>query len=576
MPIPADPKLDQSFGQYLVERGVLSRKRFDEILALSRRDERPLIDYLTETPEADPETLYQSFALQLNLPFERLSGRLIPQEVISRIPIKIAAHYGFAPLSIQGRQLTLAAPYPLSLKIKDEICLLTGLEVKQVIAVSSEVTEALRRSYGMAARTVDLLVSRVRSGGRGEAEIASIAESETAASDTSVVELVNEIILGAFRRRATDIHLEPFRGSFRLRYRVDGRLSDANLSSKAVQLIHPVISRIKIMSNLDIVERRRPQDGRAIVKIGDQKLDLRVSCIPTPMGESIVVRVLQVGMTFDLQALGLSEHHMKIIDEIIRRPHGIFLVTGPTGSGKTTTLYSCLNRIRTDEMKVVSIEDPVEYEMQGITQIQVDPKVGLTFSQGLRSMLRHDPDIMMVGEIRDLETAEIAIRAALTGHLIFSTLHTNDAASGLTRLMDIGVEPFLVTSSVQAIAAQRLVRTICPQCKRIDARTPDSVKERIMADLAWDRAKPFVLYEGAGCAACSMSGYFGRTAIQEILVMDGTLKDLVMRKASDREVRKAAASQGMVSLIADGWAKAAQGLTTVGEVLRAVQEHDGD
>jgi Tfp pilus assembly pilus retraction ATPase PilT len=322
------------------------------------------------------------------------------------------------------------------------------------------------------------------------------------------------------------------------------------------------------MSNLNIVERRLPQDGRAVVKVKDYVLDLRISTMPTPFGESVVVRILPTQMLFSLEKLGLSKIDLQTFEGIIQRPHGIIFVTGPTGSGKTTTLYACLSRINTKDRKIITIEDPIEYEMTGITQIQVMPEIGLDFARGLRSILRHDPDVIMVGEVRDLETAEIAIRVALTGHLVFSTLHTNDAASGITRLIDIGVEPYLVSSSVQAFIAQRLIRLNCPHCKYEDEKAPLELKEIIAKELGLKSMHDVKIYRGKGCPNCNFTGFFGRTAIYEFLTVDESIKDLILRKAPSGAINRTAVSKGMRTLRQDGWNKTISGLTTPEEVMR--------
>jgi len=326
------------------------------------------------------------------------------------------------------------------------------------------------------------------------------------------------------------------------------------------------------MSNLNIVERRLPQDGRAIVKIGDQRLDLRISFVPTPYGESVAIRILPTAMLFSLEKLGLSEKDLKIFEELVKKTHGIIFVTGPTGSGKTTTLYACLSKINTDERKMITIEDPIEYELEGVTQIQVQPGIGLDFARGLRSMLRHDPDVMMVGEVRDRETAEIAIRVALTGHLVFSTLHTNDAASGITRLLDIGIESYLVASSVEAFIAQRLVRLLCPHCKIEEKDTPEQIKTQIAKDLGLKSIYDIKLFKAHGCDKCNSTGFYGRTAIYEILLVDDVIRNLIIKNAPANEIRKVALQRGMHILRQDGWRKTLAGLTTPEEIMKATQE----
>ena len=396
---------------------------------------------------------------------------------------------------------------------------------------------------------------------------------EKQATDASVIKLVNQIILEAWRKRATDIHIEPYRQGLSLRYRIDGLLYDANVPGEIKNFLNAIISRIKIMSNLNIVERRLPQDGRAIVRVQDQVLDLRISTIPTPFGESLVIRILPTQMLFSLEKLGLAKSELQIFEKLVQKPHGIIFVTGPTGSGKTTTLYSCLTRINTKDRKIITIEDPIEYEMSGITQIQVMPEIGLDFARGLRSILRHDPDVIMVGEVRDFETAETAIRVALTGHLVFSSLHTNDAASGIARLQDIGVEPYLIASSVEAFIAQRLIRVICPECRFEDKQAPLELKELIAKDLRI-KLEDVKIFRGKGCASCNSTGFFGRTAIYEILIVDELTKEMILKKASSDQIKRLALSRGMRTLRQDGWRKTVAGITTFEEVIRVTSAEE--
>lgn len=362
-------------------------------------------------------------------------------------PTRIAFYYNFFPLKIEGKTLTIAVSYLLDIKTQDEIRTHLGCNIKMMLASKEDISDALKRYYGLGADTLEKISPPQREVSLKE-EIEDIEES---VEDASVIRLVNQILLDAYKRRATDIHIEPYRGEISIRYRIDGVLYDINVSSEIKRFILPIISRIKIMCNLNIVEKRLPQDGRPIVKTQEQTLDLRVSTLPTPYGESVVIRILPTKMLFSLEKLGLSERDLKILESLISKPHGIIFITGPTGSGKTTTLYACLSKLNTKHRKIITIEDPIEYELNGITQMQVMPEIGLDFARGLRSTLRHDPDIIMIGEVRGLETAEIAIRMALTGHLVFSTLHTNDAPSGITRLLDIGIEPYLVASSIEAL-----------------------------------------------------------------------------------------------------------------------------
>ena len=370
------------------------------------------------------------------------------------------------------------------------------------------------------------------------------------------MKLVNQLILEAHHRRATDIHLEPYREKVRLRYRIDGMLHDVDIPPAIRQLFPAIISRLKVLSNLNIVERRLPQDGRATVKVGDQRLDLRISVLPTPNGESVVIRILPDRMLLDFEELGFHPSDQRLLEAVIRKPNGLVFVTGPTGSGKTTTLYACMKGINTQERKIVTIEDPIEYELEGITQINASSSVGLSFAMGLRSMLRHDPNVMMVGEVRDLETAELSIRIALTGHMILSTLHTNDATSGIIRLMDMGIDPYLIASSLECIIAQRLVRLLCPACKEEGPSVASIGKT----------------YRKRGCKRCDQTGFLGRSAIYEMFFLSQPVRDLILQRASADAVRRAAVEQGMRTMREDGLAKVEAGLTTLDEVLRVTQD----
>jgi type II secretory ATPase GspE/PulE/Tfp pilus assembly ATPase PilB-like protein len=391
---------------------------------------------------------------------------------------------------------------------------------------------------------------------------------EDLVEDASIIKFVNQIFVQAVKDRVTDIHIEPYEDELKLRYRIDGMLHDIPVPAGIKYFQAAIVSRIKIMANLDIAEKRLPQDGRIKIRVAAEELDLRVSILPTQYGESVDIRLLSGNMLYSLENLGLFPSDLDILEGLIKKPHGIIFVTGPTGSGKTTTLYACLSKINTKDKKIITIEDPIEYQLKGVTQIQVHPRIGLSFAAGLRSMLRHDPDIMMVGEVRDFETAEITIRVALTGHLVFSTLHTNDAAGGVTRLLDMGVEPFLAASSVECFIAQRLVRIVCPKC-RIEKK-PD--KEALKEFGVGNSGSKVVVYEGKGCEACKFTGYKGRTAIYEFLPMNEDIRDLVLRRASSDQIKNKALELGMHTLRMDGWEKIKKGLTTVNEVIRVTKE----
>jgi type II secretory ATPase GspE/PulE/Tfp pilus assembly ATPase PilB-like protein len=454
------------------------------------------------------------------------------------------------PIRIRGNVLTLAVSNPLDMSPVEDIEANLGYRVERILACRADISETLRRHYGVGAETVERILAGTESRESEEVEAEESQDLEKMAEDASVVRLVNQFLQKSITDRATDIHLELQHHDVTLRRRIDGVLYDLNVPKNIRALYPAIVSRIKLMSGLNIVERRLPQDGRARVKVGSGEYDLRVSVVPAIHGEDIVVRVLPATMLFDLSQLGLSEAHRRDLEGVIHQPHGIFLVTGPTGSGKSTTLYACLSRLNTRDHKIITIEDPVEYELKGITQTQVNAKIGLSFAMVLRSMLRHDPDVMMVGEIRDRETAEIATQAAMTGHLVFSTLHTNDAASGPVRLTDMGIAPYLISSTVICFMAQRLVRVICVNCREPYEKNGQS------------------LFRGRGCARCSQSGFFGRIAVCEFLQMRREIQTLVLEHASAQAIRAKADELGMSTLAADGWAKVAAGVTTAEEVLR--------
>ncbi|MDD5583897.1 MAG: ATPase, T2SS/T4P/T4SS family [Candidatus Omnitrophica bacterium] len=562
-------KIDILLSEALVEKGLLPKEEAEQILKEAEASNEGLQQALLKRQRLSEKDILTALAEKLHCSFVNLKETSVDKSALSRVPIKIASYYKFVPLSYKDRILTIAVCCPLDIKIQDEIRTQLGCDIVMAIATEKEIGEALTKYYGLGAETLEGISSQITTEkGTSIAHLQEkIEDIEKLATDASVIKLVNQIIVEAYRKRATDIHIEPYREGVSLRYRIDGVLYDANVPSEIKNFLNAIISRIKIMSNLNIVERRLPQDGRAVVRVQEQVLDLRISTIPTPFGESVVIRILPTQMLFSLEKLGLAKTEIDIFQTLIQKPHGIVFVTGPTGSGKTTTLYACLSRINTKDRKIITIEDPIEYEMSGITQIQVMPEIGLTFAAGLRSILRHDPDVIMVGEVRDLETAEIAIRVALTGHLIFSTLHTNDAASGIARLLDIGLEPYLLASSVEAFIAQRLIRVICQDCKYEDTAVPIEVKEMIARDLNIPLQK-VTIYRGKGCSSCNGTGYFSRTAIYEILVVDETIKDLILKKATANQIKREAITKGMRTLRQDGWQKVIAGVTSPEEVMK--------
>ncbi|MCF7870597.1 MAG: GspE/PulE family protein [Candidatus Omnitrophica bacterium] len=553
-------------GEMLLEEKLITPQQLEAALAKQRKSGNMLGEILLKEGFITEEQLLQLLSKQLSIPYLRIIDKEVPPAAVRKVPAKFVYHYEIMPIEFNQdtNTLTVAAAYPL--KSLEDIKVFLECELEVVFALRKEIDDMIKKYYAVGAETVEGMIGvesqEAVNIDRPDEEVQDI---EKAAEDASIIKLVNQIILDAHSKRATDIHLEPFRGKARVRYRIDGVLQDANVSADMGRFFHTIVSRIKIMCNLNIVERRLPQDGRTVVRIGKEEFDLRISILPTSSGESIVIRILPAKMLFSLKKLGLEERDQKQIESLISRPHGIILVTGPTGSGKTTTLYASLKKIKGPENKIITLEDPVEYQLEGITQMQVLSEIGLTFSKGLRSILRHDPDIIMVGEVRDFETAELAIRVALTGHLIFSTLHTNSAAGGITRLLDMGVEPYLLSSSVEAFIAQRLVRLICPHCKEKDEGVAPNIKKEIKKSTG---VSNITFYKGRGCEACNNTGFRGRTAIYEILEVGKNIRNHVLERASADQIKETAVKQGMRTLRVAGWQKVIDGLTTVEEVMR--------
>jgi type II secretion system protein E len=552
----------QVLGSLLIERGLLSAPDLERALAEQKRTGEFLGTILIRMGLISGEQLLPMLAEQVGMPYMRLATARILPEVIAKVPPKFASHYCLMPLALVDGVLEVAIADPFDVQTIDELKLLLDCDVRPVLASQAEIQEAIQRHYGVGASAVERLLD---TSPQQAAAKTSAAEDLTAQSnEASVIAFVNQLILSAVRDRATDIHVEPFDQTLRIRQRIDGVMYEMPLPTDLFRLHPAIVSRIKVMAQLDIAERRLPQDGRIKVRLEGQELDLRISVLPSSFGESVEIRLLSSNMLFSLEQLGLSGDHLTLLLQLIQKPHGIIFVTGPTGSGKTTTLYACLSKLNAPNVKILTIEDPIEYQLQGITQLQVHPKIGFSFAQGLRSMLRHDPDIMMVGEVRDPETAEITIRSALTGHLVFSTLHTNDAAGGVTRLLDMGIEPFLVASSVLGFIAQRLVRVVCAGCA--EARPP---QPGLAEEFGPDVVVPQTLRYGRGCPACKGTGYKGRTAIYEFLLLTDAIQALILRRASSHEIAQAAQRAGqMRTLRQDGWQKIVQGVTTPEEVLR--------
>ncbi len=534
----------------LLERGLLAPGRVQEAVRIAEETYLPLQRVLVDRGFLSEAQLLPLLAEQHGLPFAALDESQVDRAAVGRVPAKLASHYGVLPLRLDEGVLTLAVSDPLNFSAVEDIETNLGMRVERVLACRGDIEKLLQVFYGVGAATVERILSEAPER-HEETVLEATVDLGREAEDASVVRLVNQLMEDAIRARATDIHFERHRSGVVVRRRIDGILYDTPVPKRIGSLYNAIVARIKLMSSLDIVERRLPQDGRAGVRIGQTAYDLRVSIVPAMHGEDVVIRILPTSMLFGLHELGFSDEHLDMLQRLIDAPHGILFVTGPTGSGKSTTLYACMSRLNQRERKIITIEDPVEYELPGITQTSVRPAIGLTFARALRSMLRHDPDVMMVGEVRDRETAETAIQTAMTGHLVLSTLHTNDAAGGAARLIDMGIDPYLITSTVQVFIAQRLVRVICEHCKQ-----------------ALVDAEGRAFWRGEGCPVCNHSGYRGRVAICEFLPLTESICAQILSRASAHEIRKCADAQGMRTLRDDGLDKVARGVTTPEEVMR--------
>ena len=504
---------------------------------------------------------------------EKTPGFEIDQDLLLKIPLKIASKFKVIPVKEENGHILVAVTDPYDIQMLDELSLILGKKVKPLLTAEDEILGYIKRYYGVGADTVARMVAESGSAAvEKNGEFKEIEEIDDAAmaQDTSIIQFVNQIFVEALKERATDIHLEPQQKGLKIRFRVDGNLRDVPIPPALKYFRGAIVSRIKIMAEMNIAERRLPQDGRIEMKSGGKHIDCRVSTIPTLYGEGVVLRILdKTSVRYGLKELGMLPDTLVKFEKLIERPYGIILVTGPTGSGKTTTLYSALSKINSPERKIMTVEEPVEYSVDGINQIPVNNKIGLTFAKGLRHILRHDPDIIMVGEIRDLETAEIAIRASLTGHLVFATLHTNDAAGAATRLIDMGIEPYLVASSVVGILAQRLIRVIDEKCK-----TEYQPDKEYLKDLHFNLVNGEKFYKGKGCDNCLNTGYYGRSGIYELLVMNEALKKIIMDRAMTSEIKAAAIANGMRTLREDGWEKVKRGVTTIDEIIKVTQEDE--
>jgi len=564
-------KEDNLLGQLLVQSGFITIAQLEQALAEQQKTGGLLGSVLVRLGFIDEEELCHILSTQFGIKYLKLKNIKIPPAAIESVPAKFATHYKLIPIDIRDDTITVALSNPLDIHVLDDLKLLLKKEIETVLSGESDIIEAIKKYYGVGAETIEKITPAARAMAEEGSRAPLTEDISTSAEDASIIKFVNQILLEGYRDRATDIHIEPYQYELVVRYRVDGILYETKTSPRIKGFQSAIISRIKIMANLDIAERRLPQDGRIKIKIDKDEVDLRVSILPTPFGESVVIRVLSGNVFYDMGKLGLLKKDLDILEKLIKMPHGIIFVTGPTGSGKTTTLYAALQKINDKEKKIITIEDPIEYQMKGVIQVQVHPRIGLTFANALRAMLRHDPDVMMVGEVRDLETAEITIRVALTGHLVFSTLHTNDASGGITRLIDMGIEPFLVASSVNAFIAQRLVRIICQECKQVVKSDKEMMKAFEVSKIDTGSSK---IYQGKGCESCKHTGYKGRTAIYELLTVSEEIRDLILHRSSSDQIKKKAVSLGMRTLRQDGWEKIVMGITTPAEVIRVTQQEE--
>lgn len=560
---------DNGVAGLLLSEGLLDEKRFEELASFAADTRMTLKDALVQQGGLKERAVLEAFSRALGIDFQdELSKTAVPQEFVERVPVSFAREHNLVGVGRRGAAYLVATSDPSHIFALDNVALAVGAPTLPVLAPRGEVAALIDRAYHQKRGIVEEAMDELGEEGLLDSA-ARVSRSEDVldvARKPPIIRLVNLILSRALRQRASDVHLQPYEERLQVRYRIDGILYDRLVIPKSVQ--EAVISRVKVMARMDIAEKRLPQDGRASIKLADREVDLRISTVPTEGGERIVMRLLDKGSRlYTLSELGLGERDHKRFLKLIEFSHGIVLVTGPTGSGKTTTLYAALQKLNRSEKNIITIEDPVEYQLAGVSQIQTGGK-GLTFAMGLRHVLRQDPDVIMVGEIRDGETASIAVQAALTGHLVFSTLHTNDASGAITRLLDIGVEPYLVSSSVIAVMAQRLVRVICPHCK--EAFTPE---REALAEigLSPEDLPDGLAYRGEGCAECMGTGYLGRTGIYELLAVDEAVRAAVLERRGANLIKSDAIKRGLVTLRADGASKVAEGVTTIEEVLRQTQ-----
>ncbi len=562
---------DRSLGAILLENSTLTQEQLEEALNAQREKGGKLGDVLVQLKHLRNEDILKALSIQLGIPYlNKIESDEIMADLLQPLSLNYAKKNEVLPIKRENGTILVVMADPLNCHVIDDLRMLYGSAIRPVVASSYEIIGAVNNAYNRVTDVGDKAVEDLEEGnldsiGQQLEEVQDLLDS---ADEAPIIRLVNSLMFRAVKQKASDIHIEPFEKDLIVRFRIDGVLYDVMRPPKKAYAA--ISSRLKIMAGLNIAEKRLPQDGRIRIKIAGKDIDIRVSTVPTSHGESIVMRLLDKSKAvLDMEKLGITGRVLDQMREVIRRNHGIVLVTGPTGSGKTTTLYAALTELNTPDVKIITCEDPVEYQLDGINQIPVNPKIDLTFATGLRAILRQDPDIVLVGEIRDKETAEIAVQASLTGHLVLSTLHTNDSASSITRLLDMGVQPFLVSSSVMAILAQRLIRMVCQDCSK--KYTPSETELR-QAGVTPEMLKGRTLLRATGCTHCMNTGYVGRVGIHELLLMDDEMRNLVMQNVDANTIKRAAMAKGMMTLREDGVQKALRGLTTLEEVMMITQE----
>ncbi len=555
-------------GTLLVERGLLTRAQLDDLASRAALLGEPLSRLVVESGLAPESEVLPLLSTLSGIPFGHIADFRVDPAAVARVPARVALRYQVMPLELRGGVIRLAVSEVPAVTTVDSLRMVLNLAVDWVLCTRQDIARTIKHFYGLGIETIDAM------GELKEIEEESVSPDVAAPeTDAGIIRFVNQIIHEAIRMEATDIHIEPFENDLRLRYRIDGILQTIPIPANVKRVRRAVVSCIKIMADMNIAERRKPHDGRIKVRSGAEEFDLRVSILPTRYGETVNLRILnRKSMFMDLEHLGLTREQLPQIEYLSSLPHGVVLLTGPTGSGKTTTLYAVLSRLNKPDVKIITVEDPIEYQMQGINQIQVHAQIGLTFANILRSILRHDPDIILIGEIRDSETADIAVRASLTGHLVFSTLHTNDAPGSVMRLVDMGVEPFLVSSCLEGVVAQRLVRRICRSCQ--EEYTPEDVILEEVARAWPDRSAGGRFFRGRGCPECNFTGYRGRIALLEIMLMNDAIRAMVTHQRPSNEIKSQAIKNGMITLRRDGWSRVLEGITTVEEVLRVTRRDD--